>query len=230
MKLEKRNIRNTSLSYLALRQVLGVLGLTLPLLIWVFNDFNLKSSISHFYYSTSSVIFTGYMVTFGIFLIFYPGRNDSTDKISDNIITTIGGVSALLTALVPTAYNLSCDASLDYQVTLANFCDITEISTPFFHNDKLYGFIHIASAVLFLVLMGYMSYSRFTKGNTSIRMKLFYKFCACMIWLSLLIAGVMFLKGDDSEYYIFFCECISIVFFGLAWLVKGKTFKYFGIY
>lgn len=225
------NIRNSNLSYLALRKWLGILGISLPVLLWIFNDFELKSSISHFYYSNASVLFTGFMFTFGIFLIFYPGRDDETDKISDNWITTFGGIGAILTALIPTAF---CSVSKDPIIItneLSLFCGGKGLTTPFIHNNQSLGVIHLCCAAIFLILMGYMSYARFTKGNTTVKMKRFYKFCALMVWIPLLVLGIKFgFKLELTEYIVYICECISLGFFGMAWLVKGKTFKRYGFH
>ena len=225
------SIRNSNLSYLALRKWLGILGLSLPILIWVFNGFELKSSISHFYYSSSSVIFTGFMVSFGIFLIFYPGRSDATDKISDNWVTTIGGIGAILTALIPTAY---CSVSkLPIRITdeLASFCGGEGLTTQYIHNNNILGSVHLFSAATFLILMGYMSFARFTKGNTTPKMKKFYKLCAYLVWFPLVILGIEFaFEIKWTNYDVYIMECISLGSFGLAWLVKGKTFKGIGFH
>lgn len=226
---ETDNKRHSSISYLALRQWLGVLGLALPFLLWIINDFKLKSSISHFYYSPASVVFTGFMITFGIFLISYPGREDTSDKISDKWITTIGGLGAIFTALIPTTYYNKCKEPLNYKIELLEFCEIKNLTTPFFHNDSVLGYIHLGCAAVFLILMGYMSFARFTKGSTTSKMKIFYKACAILIWIPLLVlAIIMGFKLKEPEYVVFICECISLGFFGIAWLVKGKTFERYG--
>ncbi len=231
MNQEINTVRHSTLSYLALRKWLGILGLSLPILIWIFNGFKLKSSISHFYYSSSSVIFTGFMATFGIFLIFYPGRIDETDKISDNWITTIGGIGAILTALIPTAF---CSVSkLPIKITdeLAHFCGGEGLTTQYIHNNSTLGTIHLISAALFLTLMGYMSFARFTKGKTTPKMKKFYKFCAYMVWLPLVVLGIEFAFSIHwTDYDVFIMECVSLGAFGSAWLVKGKTFKKYGFH
>jgi hypothetical protein len=222
--------RHSSLSYLALRQGLGILGLSLPILVWVFNDFDLKPSISHFYYSSSSVIFTGFMFTFGICLIFYPGRDDKDVRVSDNLMTTIGGIGAILTALIPTAFCSDCgDCSIIITDELSHFCKGQGLTTQYLHNNGFVGAIHLICAAVFLVLMGYMSWARFTKGKTSYKMKWFYRFCAIMVWVSLLILGIEFATGMHwTEYDVFIFECVALGFFGIAWLVKGKTFQRFG--
>ncbi len=223
--------QNSSLSYLALRQWLGILGLALPVLVWIFNGFTLKASISHFYYSSSSVFFTGFMLTFGIFLIFYPGRVDKTDTISDNWITTWGGIGAILTALIPTSFCAESKDPILITNELSNFCGGEGLTIQFVHNNSTLGTIHLVCAAVFLGLMGYMSFSRFTKGNTGPKMKLFYKFCAIMVWLPLVILGIKFIFHKEwTPYDVFILECVALGFFGFAWLVKGKTFKRFGFH
>jgi len=225
------NIRNSSISYLALRQMLGALGLALPVLVWVFNGFELKSSISHFYYSSSSVTFTGFMITFGVFLIFYPGRIDEDDRVSDDWVTTWGGIGAIITALIPTAYCSLSKLPIVITNELSNFCGGEGLTTQYVHNNSTLGFIHLSCAAIFLGLMGYMSYARFTKGNTTPKMKIFYKFCAIMVWLPLLILGIKFMFSLEwTMYDVFILECVSLGFFGAAWLVKGKTFKRYGFH
>jgi hypothetical protein len=223
--------RHSSLSYLALRQGLGILGLALPILVWVFNGFTLKPSISHFYYSSSSVLFTGFMITFGIFLIFYPGRDDASDKISDNWVTTIGGIGAILTALIPTAYCSMSKLPIVITNELSHFCGGEGLTIQYVHNSSVLGVIHLCSAATFLILMGYMSYARFTKGKTTPKMKRFYKFCAFMVWIPLVLLGIKFAFGLSwTTFDVYMLECVSLVFFGMAWLVKGKTFKRFGLH
>lgn len=218
-------VKNTTLSYLALRKGLGVMGVSLPLVIWLLNGCKLKSSISHFYYSNSSVVFTGYLIALGMFLICYPGRTDSDVKVSDNWITTIGGICAILTALVPTAFNSKFTGSLKYEIIIEAPKGIEELTTPIFHNESLWGGLHLFFAATFLVLMGYMSYSRFTKGNTSSKRIFFYRLCAFGVWIPLVaIALILSCEKYSTKYEVFIGECVSIFFFGFAWLVKGKTF------
>lgn len=225
------NIRNSSISYLALRRCLGILGLLLPLLVVVFNGFEFKSSISHFYYSSSSVFFTGFMFAFGIFLIFYPGRVDESDKISDGWVTTIGGIGAILTALIPTAYCSLSELPILITTELSSFCDGAGLTTQYIHNNSTLSFIHLSCAAIFLGLMGYMSFSRFTKGRTTAKMRVFYKFCAIMVWLPLVILGLKFIFNLEwTPYDVFILECVSLVFFGIAWLVKGKMFERYGFH
>lgn len=222
METTNQNTRDSSISYMALRQTLGWLGLSLPWLLYIFNGFEFEGSISHFYYTHSSIIFTGFMITFGIFLIFYPGRIDKEDRISDNAVSTIGGIGAILTALIPTAYDSLCKDSLS-TVILKDFCSYHEVTIQVLHNDALWGLAHFFCAASFLILMGYMSYSRFTKDIT-LNWKRFYRFCAFMVWLPLVVVAIILIFGE-TEYGVLIGEWVSLTFFGLAWLVKGRQGK-----
>ncbi|MBN9352200.1 MAG: hypothetical protein J0H55_16090 [Chitinophagaceae bacterium] len=84
------------ISYHALRRLIGILGILLPFLCWGVNAFvnylnllnnpglvdisqsqvyeagaDLKSSVSHFYYTTAGPMFTGILITVSIFLFCY---------------------------------------------------------------------------------------------------------------------------------------------------------------
>jgi len=145
---------------------------------------------------------------------------------------TLGILGITLTALIPTAYFEKCKEPLDYTIELRNFCEITELTTQYIHNNAILGGIHFGCAAIFLILMGWMSFDRFTKGNTGPKMKFFYKACAIFMWIPLVCLGVkvVFKIEGGSEYMVLICEWISLFFFGVAWLVKGKTFERFGFH
>lgn len=225
----KQQIVDTTISYLTLRKTLGLLGIFLPLLILIGNGFEIQSSISHFYYTKSSVIFTSILFAFGLFLFSYRGRLKESEKISDNILTNIGGLLAILTALIPTS--LCQEATCNYAVIKSKITDLylqDGITIQYIHNDKLTGIIHLICAAGFLSIMGWMSFYRFTKGNTTSIKKIFYKICGIMVWLSLVILGILIFTDNIGKYGVFIGECVALFFFGISWLVKGKGLKLFG--
>lgn len=220
---------DTNISYLTLRKSLGILGLSLPVLLWAFNGFELKSSISHFYYSSSSIFYTSIFFAFGLFLFSYRGRVKDNVWISDNIVTHIGGFMAMATAFIPTAYCSYWKEPIIITNELSNFCDGNGITTQFIHNSPFLGAVHFICAALFLILMGIMSYFRFTKGSTSNKKKIFYRICGIAIWVSIVATGIVtFVDLELTKYDIFIGECIALVFFAVAWLIKGKAFQKFG--
>jgi hypothetical protein len=220
---------DTNITYLTLRKSLGILGLFLPLILWTFNGFELMPSISHFYYSHSSIFFTSIFFAFGLFLFSYRGRLKEKEWISDNIVTNIGGFMAIAAALIPTAFCRYCDDPIIITNELANFCCGNGLTIQFVHNNSLLGGIHFFCAATFLVIMGIMSFFRFTNGNTSSKKKVFYRICGIGIWTSLATIGLLRLfKVELTNYDVFIGECFALAFFGVAWIVKGKTFKKFG--
>ena len=231
METQQQQVVDTTMSYLTLRKLLGTLGIVLPILLLVFNDFKVQASISHFYYTKSSVVFTSILFAFGLFLFCYRGRLKETELVSDKTLTNIGGLLAILTALIPTAVCQldNCDFP-GIQSSLNDLSLEKGISTQFIHNDKWIGITHLACAVGFLTIMGWMSFNRFTKGNTSTIKKIFYKTCGIMVWLPIIALGVLI--GVDTQftnYDIFIAEWIALFFFGISWLVKGKALQKFGV-
>mgnify|MGYP003686495823 CR=1 FL=1 len=228
---QEQQVVDTTMSYLTLRKLLGALGILLPLLLLIFNEFKVQASISHFYYTKSSVVFTSILFAFGLFLFSYRGRLKEKELVSDKTLTNIGGILAVLTAIIPTAVCQldNCDFT-GIQSSLANLSLEKGVSTQFIHNDKWIGITHLICAVGFLTIMGWMSFNRFTKGNTTPRKKIFYRFCAFMVWLPIIALGVL-MKFDlkFTNYDIFIGEWISLFFFGISWLVKGKGLEKFGV-
>lgn len=110
-------------SYYRIRKIIGILGILLPILIFAFYG-ELLSSISHYYYTKSTVFFIAILFAFGLLLISYKGyeKDKDTEKLSDNLITHIGGVAALLVVLLPTA----CIGSNSAEIT--NMCQLPELS------------------------------------------------------------------------------------------------------
>ncbi len=228
MKNQIEYIKDTNLTYLRLRALLGIFGFALPLLLLATNGFVLKPSISHYYYSTGGSIFVSFMFSFGIFLFSYKGRKKEEKQcISDNVITNFGGLMAMLTALLPTTYCSSghCNPDLHFFCEISCLNDTSAMTLPYMHNIGWQGSFHLGFAGAFLVSMGFMAFLRFTKEETRNKKRL-YRFCAVMIWLLVLFLIVEMLVGNHfTNYDVFIAECVALVFFGLAWFVKGRGLK-----
>jgi hypothetical protein len=215
-----------------LRQMIGILGLMLPILLIVFNkEDEIWSSMSHYYYSTSGVFFIGILISFGLVLLYYQGYPlDPSRKelMSDNLITTIAAISIFITVLVPTAWN---DISTGENVFKEDYL--------FGHQDIWRGAVHLSSAGSFLICLGYMSYFKITMGeNIPAKRKKFYRISGTTVWVcvALLICCFTidiatkqsFKNGMITYYfkqYVFFFELIAVWAFAIAWLVKGKINK-----
>ncbi|MEM9362042.1 MAG: hypothetical protein AAGA43_05375 [Bacteroidota bacterium] len=127
-----------------LRQTVGIVGMLLPLLLFVslylFNDVNsVLPSISHYYFTRSGTIFTATLIVLAIFLLIYK----SYDK-WDFWLSTLAGFFALFVALAPTS-NLAeacCDLDLVHSITFFSN-DVDK------HNPRV--IFHYISAGLFFV-------------------------------------------------------------------------------
>lgn len=210
---------------LTLRKIIGVLGMAMPLLLYLFLylDSGLSSpleSISHYYYTRVSSIFVIILSLLAVFLIVYKGK-----KPIDFYISLFAGVSALLVILFPTnnITEICCDATKKYAVTILPKSDF-----------RMY--FHYTAASLFFLLLSYMSFFLFTKSDKSpsergskkrIRNRI-YRTCGILMVLAILILFAGSLNIIPSDYFkehslTFWMETLAIESFGFAWLVKGET-------
>lgn len=212
-----------------IRKLIGILGLALPFVLPLAAG-DVLSSISHNYYLTvPSLIFIITLSTMGLFLISYKGyRIDGTGEkevISDDLITNIGGLAALVVVIVPTC----CVDSLNETVNL--LCE--EKTYPLLgHDNTIKNIIHLASAGIFIFAMGWMSIYKFTRGSdkTSNEYRIF-KWCGYFVWGSIGVLLVyMALTYILDDFFVprmvYIMETVAIVPFGISWLVKGKTMTY----
>jgi hypothetical protein len=208
-----------------LRKIVGVLGMALPLLLFLFlyfdNGFNQPlESISHYYYTRVGSIFIVILSLTAFFLIVYKGK----DPI-DFYISLIAGVFALFVVMFPTS-NLTeiCgDINKKYCISILQHSALRE------------GF-HYASAGIFLICLSFMSIVLFTKSDKSrkergkkkiIRNRI-YRTCGAFIIISMLIVFSGFLNiipsGFYNEYHVtFWAETLAVESFGFSWLIKGQT-------
>lgn len=210
-----------------LRKTIGILGIALPLLLLV-NHENLLASMSHYYYTSASIFFIGILIAFGLILFTYEGYPldpSRKERLSDDSATTLAAICIFITVLIPTTW--------DGAMGQIHFKNNTHYL--FGHANPIKGTIHLASAGLFLILLGYMCFAKFTmsKKITAAR-KRFYQICGIAIWSSVAILIILFIIDskliDDklNSYfpaYTFWFETIAVWAFGIAWLVKGKFEK-----
>ena len=134
----------------SLRKLIGVLGIALPILIWlvVYIDHGHASplySISHYYFTRASSIFAVVVSLLAVFLLIYKGK----DPI-DFYISSIAGLFALALVVFPTN-NITdnCkDAEHHYSLTILNV-------------SKARMYVHYISAAIFLSCLAYMSFPDF---------------------------------------------------------------------
>lgn len=184
---EKTDLENNSIwltNSLTLQKLIGVLGMVMPLLLFVFLylDNGLKyplESISHYYFTRVCGIFVIILSLLAVFLIVYKGK----DKV-DFYISTVAGILALIVVLFPTSNltQLCGDPTKSYAITILPESDF-----------RMY--FHYSAAGLFFLCLSYMTVFLFTKSNKSpherglkktIRNRI-YRTCGTLIFLAVLI-------------------------------------------
>ncbi len=205
-----------------IRKLIGVLGLALPFLLPISEGMFL-SSISHYYYlSFSAIIFIITISCFGLFLISYRGyKIDKTESISDDMLTNIGGLAALVVVFFPTYCTGSESMFID------KLC-ASEDYPLLGHNNSLTNTIHLVSAAIFIFTMGWMSKYKFTRGGDHANNRI-YRICGNIVWgaialLVLLVIADWIKEGFKiTSYDVYILETIAVVPFAISWLIKGKT-------
>jgi hypothetical protein len=197
-------------SYLELRKAVGVIGFALPLVVAfgkrILQGGGLEGSISYYYYTDMGNVFVGSMCAIGVFLMSTRGY-DWRDAIAGRLASGF----AIGVALFPTTPYVG--------------------ATP---QEKYIGDVHWIFAALLFLTLAYFCLGLFTEtgpGNNPTRQKLkrnvVYRVCGWAILASMAAIGIIKLTATeflDGPYKpVFWLESISVVAFGIAWLVKGET-------
>ena len=131
-------------SHFRIRELLGWLGMLLPFILIIGQIITVENprkgpvflnSISHYHYSNVGIIFTGVLMSFALLLISYKGIEDKSKYLTDNNITNLAGVLAIIVVLIPTKYAVGLE------------------HTPNCHSSDFLSNIHLISAGAFLSLL-----------------------------------------------------------------------------
>jgi hypothetical protein len=186
-------------NYLTLRKLIGVLGISLPVVMWLgewlFCSSQLQPTISDYYYTRMRDEFVGILWAIGVFLICYRGT-----RILDDVISSTAGAFAILVALFPTKPH-ECPA---------NGCVLPSVISSTWRD--IIGDLHYVFAALFFLSITAMALFLFRVRGKHDWTNTLYKLCGsamlvCVLWM---LFGVTFLK-----------ETIAVEAFGWAWLVNG---------
>jgi hypothetical protein len=204
------------LSSHAHRQLIGYIGLAMPLLLWLIAGFRPIAglapwqpldSVSAYYYSGAVSAFAGILTALALFLFSYKGY-DNKYRRRDRIAAIVAGCAALLVAFFPVG------APPPFPVP------------PWWSQPV--GLIHgIGAVILFGTFIFYCLFlfprSSTAKGQPLPRDKQWrngiYIFCGlgilgCMIWA---------IRAMSAGRPIFLPEALALEFFAVSWLVKGRA-------
>jgi len=189
-------------SYLTLRRVVGVLGVSMPIVVaaWGFvlpEPHRLLDTISDYYGFRTRDVFVGVLFTIAWFLFTYRGYDRR-----DNVAGNLACIFALGVALFPDK-GTGIDPAVHY----------------------------LSAASLFLVL-AYFSLFLFTKtgGNPTpkklIRNRV-YRSCGIVMLACIVLMGLYKIVGHpavlSSVRPVFWFETFALWAFGFSWFVKGET-------
>lgn len=207
-----------------LMKLVGVLGMLLPILIYLFlyissGHTEVLESISHYFYTRSNPIFIIIISLMAIFLMIYKNKAPI-----DFYLSFIAGFAALIVLLLPTSSIItSCD----------NFCN--EYVMGYIENDKTRIWTHYIAAAIFLGILNYMCFFLFTKSDKSKEFRTaqknkrnkIYVFCGALMTLALVVIMLGLLKVIPNDIYVnnnltFWMEILALEAFGFSWIVKGE--------
>jgi heme A synthase len=210
--------RSDDLSGNAHRQLIGYIGLAMPLLLvlvaglrptGVLPRWELLGSISAYYYTGATAVFVGLLVALGLFLLTYRGYANEHHW-ADRAAAVTAGIAALGVALFPTGAPAS-------ELELAWWSRAT-------------GVIHYGSAVVLFAMFAVFSLwlFRLTGGKEPSqgkrRRNLIHLVCGIFILVGMIWAGIQGLRQGP----IFIPETIALVAFAVSWLVKGQAHRSIG--
>ena len=198
-------------SYLTLRKIIGILGLSFPFVLLVgaaiVFQTGIQSSLSSYYHTGMGDVFVGTLWAIGFFLLSYRGYKDSPDNVAGNL--------ACVFAVGVTLFRTTPDSLGD---------------------TDLVGYIHLAFAASFFLTLIYFCLFLFTKTHKhrqptseKLQRNKVYRGCGyTMIGCILLIAVYYFLPDDtasalEAYHPVFWLEAIAVLAFGVSWAVKGEA-------
>lgn len=207
-------------TYRRIRSAIGYLGIALPIVLILlsqvkFTDTELRTSISHFYYTNLRDYFTGTLCAVGIFMIRYKGVGNPLWYKNDNLLTNIAGFMAFLVAFLPTSPEAG---------------DYTSHTMIMSIDPDLTGNIHYAAAAILFLSFSMLSIWVFTIGQQSqedipvsyLNENYIYRTCGYIILGCIAIMFILHLSDTKIKYSTLILEAIALFAFGVSWLIKGR--------
>ncbi|MGR3484624.1 MAG: hypothetical protein ACU0BF_04710 [Paracoccaceae bacterium] len=217
-------------SHLRLRRSLGWLGAALPVAIVAACTIDaamagaplgraaIPPSISAAYHGPARDAVVGILVTIGLFLTCYRGHPRAPgDRISDDALASVAGVSAVLVAVFPVSRGGDGTAFAQ-----------TVVGAP------ASNLIHGAAAIAFFGALAAFCLTRFSRTRSAARARLF-RACGYVILGSIAVVVVSTLlstygppaledaiEGSDA---VFWVEALGVWAFALSWLAKGRAIE-----
>jgi hypothetical protein len=199
-------------SYLTLRKVVGLLGVSLPFIVFfgalIFFRTGLQGSLSGYYYTGMRDVFVGILWAIGFFLFSYKGHERKDDWASN-----VACICAVGIAVFPTTSESTSSG-------LAGWV----------------GTIHFVFAASFFSMLIYFSLFLFTKTDLEkpptpekLQRNKVYRACGYVMIVCMILVAIYFMLPASAAaslkvyHPVFWLETAAIVAFGLSWLTKGEA-------
>ena len=210
---------NLIISYLSLREAIGVMGFSLPFILWLggwWSEKAVQPTISHYYHSNMHDVFVGYLFAISVFLMAYRGY-----ETIDMWCGKVAGLAGIGVALFPNLKESADCASV--------------ATTPISQVTVLIGKLHYLSATVFFLTLAFFCLFLFTKSSSpdqitpmKARRNWVYRGCGVIILLCMVGIGLYALLNKDICHSpslfppVFVLESIAVMAFGFSWFVKGE--------
>ena len=196
-------------AYSFLRKAIGVIALLLPIVVvighgWLGHSWELKGSISAYYYTHSRNYFVGSLCALAVVFLSYEYRAFGKYQ-ADNYLSDFACVAALGVAFLPTTRG-------GVQSTRA---------------EEVVGFFHyLCAGALFITLavfcLFFFTRSQGVKTPRKILRNRLYRSCGAVIISCLILCVLAAWKAPYSWHALYWLESIMVWAFAISWLVKGE--------
>ena len=200
-------------SYLVLRLLVGLIGLLLPLALYlgdavIRQTWRPRNSLSAYYHSDLRDVFVGSLCAVAVFLVTYMVFHRNLD----NLFSTIAGITALGVALFPTAGGRP----------------LTGLQRRL--GEEPVSDVHFGSAAIFIlslaaisVLFGWREGVRRDRPDPRRRRGWRWVHWTAAAVIVAAVAGIVLtgLARVGQDYAVFAGETVAVVAFGVSWLAKG---------
>lgn len=223
---QKESGNELVISFLALRNLIGISGMLLPIVLTLFTpkgeqDKVMEHSISEYYYTKNGDLFVVLLSVIGVFLLTYKGY----DRFWERTLTLVAGFCGVGIAFFPTA------------TTMGNSLSIHKIRQEV---PQFFGLVqwHFIFAALFFISLALISLYYFRKTNVNdlqsterkkkqkAKRNIVYKICGWTMLISVALMILYFTIDPPSLRnmpVVFALETVAVEAFGISWITKGQT-------
>src|SRR6187401_2819237 len=223
---QKESGNELVISFLALRNLIGISGMLLPIMLTLFTpkgeqDKVMEHSISEYYYTKNGDLFVVFLSVVRFFLLTYKGY----DRFWERTLTLVAGFCGIGIAYFPTA------------TSMGNSLSIHKVRQEV---PEFFGLVqwHFIFATLFFISLALISLIYFRKKDISAvsiderkkkqkeKRNLVYMICGWTMLISIALMILYFVIDPPALRnvpVVFALETVAVEAFGISWITKGQT-------